>query len=227
MKMDTREQRVGLVTIGQSPRDDVVGEMRSILGSGIKISQRGALDGLAGMEIAKLKPGKNDFPLITRLRDGSSVVVGKKEILPLLQRKINELEESGVTGIGLLCTAEFEELESRGLLLRPYHIIVHSIAAVVKEGTLGVFVPLQKQKQEAREKWERTGLSVIVEALNPYQKSNEARKAIERVRGEKVDIIVLDCIGYPLKTKEKIRAATGRPVLLPRTALARMISELT
>ena len=170
--MDTREQRVGLVTIGQSPRDDVVGEMRSILGSGIKISQRGALDGLAGMEIAKLKPGKNDLPLSTRLRDGS-------------------------------------------------------IAAVVKEGTLGVFVPLQKQKQEAREKWERTGLSVIVEALNPYQKSNEARKAIERVRGEKVDIIVLDCIGYPLKTKEKIRAATGRPVLLPRTALASMISELT
>jgi hypothetical protein len=32
--------KVGLVTIGQSPREDVVGEIRKILGPGIEIIQK-------------------------------------------------------------------------------------------------------------------------------------------------------------------------------------------
>jgi len=223
--MDVRRAGVGLVTIGQSPRDDVVGEMRAIFGQRIKVAQRGALDGLAAVEIASLKPGKADFPLITRLGDGSSIVVGKKAVYPLLQRTINDLEKSGVNMIGLLCTDEFEGLESRGLLLRPCRILIHLIASVVQKGTLGVFVPLNEQKQEARVKWGRTGLRIVVEALHPYQVSEEGKGAIERVRGERADLIILDCIGYPLKTKENISAVTNKPVLLPRTALARMICE--
>jgi protein AroM len=187
MKREISKTGVGLITIGQSPRDDVVGEMRSILGTKIKVAQRGALDGLGSVEIAKLKPGKNDFPLITRLRDGSSVVVGEKAILPLLQKRVGELEKSGVTAIGLLCTDEFVELKSGGLLLRPYYILMHAVAAVVESGTLGVFVPLPEQRRDARAKWERTGLNVVIEALNPYQESNEASRVVERVRGEKPD----------------------------------------
>ena len=37
---------VGLVTIGQSPRADVVPDMAAILGPGVAIRERGALDGL-------------------------------------------------------------------------------------------------------------------------------------------------------------------------------------
>jgi protein AroM len=41
-----------------------------------------------------------------------------------------------------------------------------------------------------------------------------------------VDLIVLDCIGYTLKMKEKLKEMTGKPVLLPRSILARVIREL-
>jgi protein AroM len=219
-------EKVGLVTIGQSPRNDVVGEIADILGIGIEIMQKGALDGLTRNEIEGLRPEKKDFPLITRLRNGTSAIVGKEKIIFLLQKRIVELEESGLSIIGLLCTDEFPELESRGLLLMPSKILFHAAASVLKKGKIGVFCPLPEQKKEVREKWGKTGLRVVVEALNPYQETSKADKAIERMKCENVDLIVLDCIGYSFSIKEKIAEATGKPVLLPRTVLARFIKDL-
>ena len=43
---------IGIVTIGQTPREDVVEEMKSFFGEGINILERGVLDGLS-LEQAK------------------------------------------------------------------------------------------------------------------------------------------------------------------------------
>jgi hypothetical protein len=45
---------LGLVTIGQSPRDDVMAQMMPFLPDNMYIRQVGALDGLTGEQIAKL-----------------------------------------------------------------------------------------------------------------------------------------------------------------------------
>src|SRR5256885_7938966 len=70
--------RVGMVTIGQAPRVDVVPAMADVLGPDVEIIERGALDGLGGDEIAQLAPESDDEVLVTRLTDGSSVFVGKR-----------------------------------------------------------------------------------------------------------------------------------------------------
>jgi protein AroM len=219
-------KKIGFVTIGQSPREDIVPEIAGILTPEVEIIERGVLDGLSRNEIESLKPEKNDFPLITRLRDGSSAIVGKKKIIPLLKRKIEELEQQGIQLIGLLCTDDFAALKSERLLLQPHRILLNLVMAILKKGTLAVFAPLEDQCEDVKKKWEKTGLKVAVEALNPYQEFSEARLAIERIKKEDAGLIVLDCIGYSQKIKEKIRLATGKPVLLPRTVLARMIKEL-
>ena len=38
--------KVGLITVGQSPRSDVVPDMAAILGGDVEILEAGALDGL-------------------------------------------------------------------------------------------------------------------------------------------------------------------------------------
>src|SRR2546422_953146 len=75
--------RVGMVTIGQAPRVDVVPAMADVLGPDVEIIERGALDGLGGDEIAQLAPESDDEVLVTRLTDGSSVFVGKRGVTPL------------------------------------------------------------------------------------------------------------------------------------------------
>ena len=49
-------KKLGLITIGQSPRIDVVPEIRQIIGHGIEVMEGGALDGLTLDEVRKLYP---------------------------------------------------------------------------------------------------------------------------------------------------------------------------
>ena len=83
--------KIGAITVGQSPRVDVIPEMEPILGDSFEILQMGGLDGLSKEEIAAFKPRENDHILVSRLTDGSSVTFGESYILPRLQDCIHTL----------------------------------------------------------------------------------------------------------------------------------------
>lgn len=50
----SRHLRAAFVTIGQTPRIDLVPEMRTWIGNGMDIEEFGALDGLSRAEIASM-----------------------------------------------------------------------------------------------------------------------------------------------------------------------------
>ena len=66
------KMKVGAITIGQSPRTDVVQELFPLMGEQVELIQAGALDGLTREDIQAFAPGPEDYTLISRLRDGSS-----------------------------------------------------------------------------------------------------------------------------------------------------------
>src|SRR5881628_309209 len=103
---------VGLVTIGQSPRSDVVPEMAALIGPGIEVREAGALDGLKRSEIEALAPTGHDEILVTRLQDGSAVFVGEEKIVGLVEQRIAALERGGATLTALLCTGAFPRLRA-------------------------------------------------------------------------------------------------------------------
>jgi protein AroM len=220
------QRKIGFITIGQSPREDVVGEMRELLGAGIDIVERGALDGLSCEEIEALKPHKNDFPLITRLRDQSVVIVGRRKITPRIQERIGELEGEGAELSALLCTEEFRGLESKRMLLMPSAILFGAVKAILSKGKLGVVVPLEEQRRAALKKWQKTGCEVIVETVDPFQAISETTSLLKTFKGGNVDLVVLDCIAYGGEMKECVSRISGKPVLLPRSLLARYVAEL-
>lgn len=69
------KMKVGAITIGQSPRADVVQELLPLMGEQVELIQAGALDGLTREDIQAFAPGPEDYTLISRLRDGSSVML--------------------------------------------------------------------------------------------------------------------------------------------------------
>ena len=73
----------------------------------IELIERGGLDGFTREEIETFKPGKDDYVLISRLRDGSSVTFAERFILGNLQKGIDELEKEGVKLIMVFCTGDF------------------------------------------------------------------------------------------------------------------------
>jgi len=65
---------IGAITIGQSPRPDLLARLRSHLqADGVTVVEMGALDALSVADLPG--PAAGGYPLTTRLRDGSAVTV--------------------------------------------------------------------------------------------------------------------------------------------------------
>lgn len=218
--------RVGAITIGQSPRTDVVPEMVPLMGPDIEIVQAGALDGLSAGEIAAMAPRPGDYVLVTRLRDGTSVQVAKHHIVARMQEQINRVVQEGARVVVLLCTGEFPELTSPRLLVEPQLVLHHATAALAGGRRLGVLVPAAEQVDQGVARWQGLGAELRVEAASPYGEADRIREAAASLRGWGAELVVLDCIGFTVAMKKEVRDVAGAPVILPRTLLARTLAEL-
>ena len=218
---------IGTVTIGQSPRTDVIPDVASILGPDIEIREAGALDGLSPEIIASFAPGEGDYVLVTRLADGTSVQVAEQHITPRIHEKIAEHFTDGIPVVLLLCTGEFPDFETGGLLIRPQKVLFNAVAAVAKGMRIGILTPSPEQVDQSEHRW--GSLSPFVRAVpsSPYVNAMEAaRTAAEELKEWKAEITVLDCIGYTLAIRSLVREITDRPALLARGVAASMVKEL-
>lgn len=220
--------KIGAITVGQSPRVDLMPDMEKIFMDSIEVIQMGGLDGLSREEINIMKPvGPDDHVLVSRLRDGSSVTFGESHVLPRMQECICKLEEQGVSLILFLCTGEFpEDFDSKVPLIFPNRILTSAVSAAMPRCRLAVFTPSAEQVTQVTEKWLRASAgSVTVIPVSPYTGLESVLSAAAGINPNDFDMIVMDCIGYTVEMKEKIHAMTGKPVVLPRTLVARMINE--
>jgi len=220
--------RIGLITIGQSPRDDLVPDLRPLL-PGVEIIERGALDGLSPEELAGLARDPRGSLLVTRLRDGQGVVVGKTDLLPKVRACVEQLAEEGVDLIGLLCTGSFPPFSVGAPVLYPERLLMHFVAAVCQGSRVGILTPEAGQMADQHRRWARAGLADLeVAPVNPYtpDSARQIREAAERLAAWKADLVVMDCLGYTEVMRQVVRKKLRRPVILARTVLARAIAEL-
>ncbi|MBC7094445.1 AroM family protein [Thermococcus sp.] len=214
--------KVGFITIGQSPRVDVVPEIKPYLGD-VEIIECGALDGLTLEEIKELAPKEGEYVLVSRLRDGTQVRLSKEKIVKRLQECIRKLETE-VDIVGVLCTGEFPELSSRKLLVEPSLLLLKTVESL-EVSKLGVIVPDRDQVEMTKRKWSSIANTIKVRSVSPYLgEEDELIRVAQEL--EDCDLIVLDCIGYNLNAKRLVKKVAKKPVILPRTLMARVIGEL-
>jgi protein AroM len=217
--------KIGLITIGQSPRTDVTSTIKTMLGQSIDMVEKGALDGLTKNEIERLAPKAGDYVLVTRLRDGTSVKVARRRVMPRVQKCIEELEGMDVDFNVLLCTGEFHRLKAKKPLIMPEALITN-VVLCIRGGKIGVVVPEREQIPSVKRKWRKKGVSVVIGCANPYGDVKGLEEAALFLAGENVDLVVLDCIGFTPKAGEIFRRLTRKPVLLPQVLLGCVLKSL-
>jgi len=217
---------IGAITIGQSPRTDVIPEIQQIVGQDIDFIEMGALDDLTLEEVKAFAPQAGDYVLHTRMNDGTAVTIGKQHILPRMQTCIDTLIQRGVELIVLLCTGKFPEFRSSVLLIEPQKITDSLILALAgKQHKVGIMTPLAEQVEQATTHLTAVQEHVVVVA-SPYISVDEIIPAAKALKTERVDLSVLHCIGYTLGMKKVARDITGKPVILARSLTARVLREL-
>ena len=220
--------KIGAITVGQSPRVDVTEDILDMFGPEVQLLEKGGLDGLSKEEILAFAPQNDEYVLVSRLQDGSSVTFAEKYILPRLQDCINQLEREGVSLIMFFCTGDFPNVFTSSVpLIFPNRILQGVVPALV--GPLGIIVviPSPLQIEQSLEKWEGLVPHVSIVAASPYGRWDQLEIAAQKVSGMEGNLIVLDCIGYSQRMKELFARKTGKQVVLSRTILARVVSELT
>jgi protein AroM len=220
--------RLGMITIGQAPRTDVAPIIEKYLEGRAELIQVGVLDGFSKAYIEEhLSPGMEDYVLTSRLTTGESVVMSREKIQPILQLKINELEELGIKQILLLCTGVFPGLKTTtSYLIEPDHIIPPAIKAMVGTRRLGVLVPLAEQTDILQPKYAPLGMNPVFAVASPYKNDLvNFQEAADQLK-DKADLILLDCMGYTEQARELVSAATGLPVVLSNAVMAKLVSEM-
>jgi protein AroM len=222
---------LGLVTIGQSPRTDLVEEYERAL-PGVRIVQAGALDDLDEGQVLELRPEPGDEVLVSRLRTGREVRLGRRHLEPRLQVCLDRLGR-GVGLTVLLCTGEFPALRPRGPLLFPQPVLRHVVSAVVDgvrgagDGAmrLGVLIPDPAQQASAQARWGDLA-EVIAVAASPYRGGEVLESAANALRDAGARVVVMDCIGYTRPMRQAVAAITEVPTVLANASVAMIAREV-
>lgn len=220
--------KIGAITIGQAPRDDVTCDLMPIFGSKVELLQRGALDGLTLDEIRPFAPEDGDYVLVSKLLDGTSVTFAEKHILPRLQQAIDELEANGAELIVFFCTGSFpDSLRSSVPLVYPCDILHRIVPLLTRTSDIIAITPSPLQVRQNEKKWGGYVRQCRALAASPYGAWEDLQAAARKARELPGDLIVLDCIGFDQKMKDMFARESGKRVVLPRTLLVRVVSELT
>jgi protein AroM len=218
-----------VVTIGQSPRDDMVPELMRWLPD-VEVVERGALDGLSAEQIAELAPTSSDKRfLTTRLADGSSVVLDHDKVVALVQQTVRAVEEGGVDATLVVCTGAFPALEHTRPLLLAERLLSAGVRGLCdRDGVLGVVCPLPEQTETSVAKWSGVATRVEVAVASPYQEdaTSSVVAAARDLADRGAGWIVLDCMGYTEAMRAAARRTCEVPVLLARSVVARLAGEV-
>lgn len=219
--------RIAGITIGQAPRTDMTADIEAHLSPRLELAQYGALDALGANAVASLfAPEPGDEVLVSRMRDGSQVTLSGTKVLPLVQACIDRAEEEGARAIILLCTGSFPSMRHDVPLVFPQPLL-HSVARSLAGGRrIAVMVPEPSQVDQARVWWGDNGVDTHIISASPYAGADGVAAAAMALRGRSEAFLCLDCMGYDTRMRDMARKASGLDVLLPRTLVASVVSEL-
>lgn len=216
--MGTDARHIGLVTIGQAPREDIAAVLRPALGD-TPLAQAGALDELDEAQVAGLAPAGDDYPLVSRLRDGTQVVVGKRPLLPYLSAAVARVAD-GAAAVAVLCSGSFPELETPVPVVLPEEAIHARLARDLDGGRLGVVAPLPGQAAQEDEKWGDVAPDLVATSASPYGPDDAVREAGAWLAERRPSLVLLDCMGFVERHRALVASQLDVPVVSACSVLA-------
>ncbi|MEW6322317.1 MAG: AroM family protein [Acidobacteriota bacterium] len=214
---------LGLATIGQTPRPDLVRAFGAAAPA-TRILVRGALDGLARAEVAALEQA-GDYPLLVRLADGATAEIPMAVLHPRVERAVAALEADGADATVVVCAGRFPAVRAARPVLLPGEIVPAVLRAITRTGRIGVVTPNAGQVPFAERKWRGDGFDPVVSWAAPGAADDLARAAAA-LSGRDLELVVLDCMGHDEADRAAFARLTGRPVVAAQTLVTHVAAAV-
>jgi protein AroM len=222
---------VAYLTIGQTPRVDLVPDLRELIGVPHRAVELGVLDDIdvAGLDAAE--PRAEEPRLVTRTTDGSEVALRASWVHDRMCSLIRRAAARNPDLIVLLCTGHFRAPRVGMPLVMAQSVVDHGTLALTRTGTLGILVPHRAQAEaiEGTPHWPTwlpdasRRCRVVASHASPYT-GTRFPEAAKELAG--AGLIVMHCMGYDEAMRRQVRKASKRPVLLARRMVADAVRQL-
>src|SRR4029077_3586007 len=136
---------LGIITIGQAPRDDIASLFATHAPAGTRVILRGALDGLSDAEVDTLRPENGADTLYTRLRGRRDVKISKKAVIARSPAAFAKLRADGCDVLVYACTGDFPPLAGDEGVVFPSRVLNGLATRPLPAGPRGVFIPLARR----------------------------------------------------------------------------------
>ncbi|SMF60834.1 regulatory protein, luxR family [Xaviernesmea oryzae] len=213
------EKRVCFVTLGQSPRPELISEVMRTVGGNVAFDQVGALDGLTAEEVARHAPKPNEHPLVTQVKDGRQVVVSGPFIEERLSTIISHVDRLGYDLIILLSSGIFGHFPTSTPFLHGQLAVDEWIASfIMGSAQLGVVFPLRRQ---ASDPCSLNEYGILIQNSRRVDYSGETNRIEETalLLGS-ADIILMHSVSYTEEMARQLAAVTRKPVITARRVIA-------
>jgi protein AroM len=222
---------IGLVTIGQSPRDDIVPDMIAQIGIDVDVIQRGAIDGLSREAVRTLAPRGDEPWAVSRLRDGTEVRLAKRELDPRMQQCVSELEHMGADLIVPLCASDWSSLHCGVSFINPGRALPAMVLSMLRPGgLLGVISPTAAQADLAHRRYVSLGMRIESAYAQPYtteaHQREQCKRAAHALTKSGVDLIYMGCMGHTQSMRHTVRQESGRPTITSNGLIASLMSQM-
>lgn len=207
-------KRVMFVTIGHSPRSDIVPEMLRHIRAPLEAHESGVLDGLDEQGIAGMQASDGAACLVSRLRDGREVVLDRAAVEARLGTLLDEIDRKKFDLIVLLCSGHFRPFRLLTPFIEPQHVVDHFAQGLAYgTGRIGVMLPHRRQVADFPA---IPGIETAFDVVSPYERDGEARFLSAGHALRETGFIVMHCMGYTEAMRESVMQEARRPVLLAR-----------
>ncbi len=215
---------LGLVSLGHSPRPDLIQAMQKALPHATILLQ-GALDGIAKEHLPKYKAHAQSRYALMALAYDTVVDIDMDALIPNIEQAAQNLTQQGAQHVVLMCSAAFAPFQNERHIIRPISIIQNYTTILASHKRIGIINPIAKQIPAAATYWQDRGFTVFSACASPFEPEavrREARKLLQK----HVDVIILDCMSFTEETHAHIQDCIHIPVLLPMKLMQHFMAAL-
>lgn len=220
MNSEQHSPRILVITIGQSPRPDLVSDLVAGLGIPASVSEIGLLDDISKADLDALRASKDEKSIIARLADGAWLVLSHKKISQLAWTRLEAVSYGAYDLVVLMSTGIFRDFESPCPTVNLQRAVEAATISLAAEGDkIGIIFPIERQVHEL----EPPAFTIFDTCFShaTHGDESELQQAAEGLKH--CAYIVLSSAGYCEADRQLVAEVTGKPVILPRRIVGNSI----